>query len=154
MQPDFKKTLVYDSPKGERKELKCIVAIIQDAQTKDVLMQGFMDQEAWDKTQETKVAHFWSTSRDVLWRKGATSGNELEVVWQLLDCDCDAVLIGVNVRGDGVVCHTKERSCFFNDVYFEGSDCPRCKTGKLIRVAHHGDLLWSCPKCAWRVLVR
>lgn len=117
MKPEFRKTLVFASKKsGERRELQCIVAIIQDAKTKEILMQGFMDQMAWDKTQETRIVHFWSTSRDELWRKGATSGNEMEVVYQLLDCDCDAVLIGVKVKGNGVACHSGKRSCFYNDV--------------------------------------
>ena len=117
MKPNFKRMLVCNSPEGERDELSCIVAIIQDFVTKKVLMQGFMNQEAWDKTQETGVVHFWSTSRRVLWRKGATSGNEMEVVYQLLDCDCDAVVIGVKVRGNGVACHTGKTSCFHNGVF-------------------------------------
>lgn len=116
MKPIFKRVVVYISPKGERKELECIVAIIQDAKTKEVLMQGFMNELAWEKTQETKIAHFWSTSRDELWRKGATSGNEIEVVWQILDCDLDTVLIEANIKGDGVVCHSGQVSCFYNMV--------------------------------------
>ena len=116
MKPIFRRIVVYNSPKGERKELQCIVAIIQDAETKEVLMQGFMNELAWDKTQETKIAHFWSTSRDELWRKGETSGNEIEVLWQILDCDFDTVLIGANIKGDGVVCHSGQVSCFYNKV--------------------------------------
>lgn len=112
MEPKFSRRLIC-----RQTDLDCIIAVIQDAETKEVLMQGFMNQVAWDKTQETKMVHFWSTSRDVLWFKGDTeSGNRLEVVYQLLDCDCDAVLIGVKVQGPGVVCHTGARSCFFNDV--------------------------------------
>ncbi len=117
MMPDFRKTLVYVSKKsGERKELNCIIVIIVDEETEEVLMQGFMDQIAWDKTQKTNIVHFWSTNRDELWRKGATSGNEMEVVSQYLDCDCDSVLIGVRVKGNGVACHTGKRSCFWHNV--------------------------------------
>ena len=117
MKPEFRKTLLYVSEKsGEEKKLKCIIAIIIDAETREVLMHGFIDQVAWDKTQETKVVHFWSTSRDELWRKGATSGNEMKVIYQFLDCDCDAVVIGVKIQGNGVACHTGKRSCFYNKV--------------------------------------
>ena len=116
MKPKFSRTIVYNSPEGERKELKCIIAIIQNDKTRQVLMQGFMNELAWNKTQETKIVHFWSTSRDELWRKGATSGNEIEVLWQILDCDFDAVLIGARIKGDGFVCHTGKISCFHNKV--------------------------------------
>jgi phosphoribosyl-ATP pyrophosphohydrolase/phosphoribosyl-AMP cyclohydrolase len=112
MKPDFKRVLLC----GSGRELRCIVAIIQDAETKEVLTQAFMDEEAWDKTQETGKVYFRSTSRDSLWRKGAISGNEMTVVYQLLDCDRDAVVIGVKVLGDGVACHTGEKSCFCNNV--------------------------------------
>ncbi len=113
MRPDFKRLLLYVSKKtSEIKMLKCIVAVIEDAETKESLIPAFMNEEAWLKTQETKIVHFWSTSRDELWRKGATSGNELEVIYQRLNCDRTAVLIGVKVRGDGVACHTGKRSCF------------------------------------------
>lgn len=92
-----------------------IVAIIQDTETNEVLMQGFMNSLAWDKTQETGFVYFWSTSRNALWQKGAESGNKMKVVSQVLDCDCDAVVIGVKVIGDGVACHTGQKSCFYNE---------------------------------------
>jgi len=88
-----------------------IVAIAQDAESDEVLMVAFMDEEAWAKTMETGHAWFQSRSRG-LWEKGATSGNYLHVVERKLDCDQDAVLL--RVRPDGPACHTGERSCFFN----------------------------------------
>jgi len=93
-----------------------IVAIVQDWRTKEVLMQAFMDWQAWKKTLETKEAWFWSTSRQRLWHKGGTSGNVILVREIRLDCDFDAVLLSVEVWGDGLACHTGARSCFF-DVY-------------------------------------
>lgn len=116
MEPKFSRKLLFKPQSKERIDVDCMIAIVQDAETKEVLMHGFMNREAWDKTQETRMVHFWSTSRDELWFKGNESGNKMEVVYQILDCDCDAVLIGVKVQGRGVACHTGARSCFFNNV--------------------------------------
>jgi phosphoribosyl-AMP cyclohydrolase len=116
MDPNFKRKLLYKSSAGEEKILECIIAIIQDAESKENLMHGFMNKEAWGKTQETKIVHFWSTSRDELWRKGETSGNEMEVIYQFLDCDLDSVVIGVRLKDGGVACHTGHKSCFFNGI--------------------------------------
>jgi len=87
-----------------------IPAIIQDAQTGSVLMLGFMNQEAYDKTLEIKKVTFFSRTRQCLWTKGETSGNYLHVVDILVDCDNDTLLI--KARPDGPVCHTGEDTCF------------------------------------------
>jgi len=87
-----------------------IPAIIQDAQTGSVLMLGFMNQEAYNKTLEIKKVTFFSRTRQCLWTKGETSGNYLHVVDILVDCDNDTLLI--KARPDGPVCHTGEDTCF------------------------------------------
>ena len=89
-----------------------IPAVIQDATTSEVLMVGFMNEEAFERTRQTGFATFFSRSRDTLWTKGETSGNRLKVERILLDCDDDTVLLMVTRLGDGNVCHTGERSCF------------------------------------------
>ena len=90
-----------------------IPAVIQDADNADVLMVGFMNEEALAITRRTGYATFFSRTRNTLWTKGETSGNRLEVVDILVDCDDDTVLVKVKRLGDGNVCHTGERSCFF-----------------------------------------
>ena len=93
-----------------------IPAVIQDADSAEVLMVGFMNEEALRLTSETGFATFFSRSRSKLWMKGETSGNRLQVVEMLTDCDDDTVLVKVKRLGDGNVCHTGERSCFFRTV--------------------------------------
>ena len=93
-----------------------IPAIVQDDESGEVLMVGFMNQEALTATQESGFATFFSRSRGKLWTKGETSGNRLAVQRMLVDCDDDTVLLRVKRLGDGNVCHTGERSCFFRDV--------------------------------------
>ena len=90
-----------------------IPAVIQDATSHEVLMVGFMNQEALELTRRTGFATFFSRTRNTLWTKGETSGNRLQVVALLTDCDDDTVLLKVNRLGDGNVCHTGERTCFF-----------------------------------------
>ncbi|HEY1368742.1 MAG TPA: bifunctional phosphoribosyl-AMP cyclohydrolase/phosphoribosyl-ATP diphosphatase HisIE [Gaiellaceae bacterium] len=85
-------------------------AIVQDAGSGDVLMLAWMDDEALRLTRETGEAHFWSRSRQKLWRKGETSGNTLAVEELRDDCDGDALLL--RVRPAGPACHTGARSCF------------------------------------------
>ena len=89
-----------------------IPAVVQDATTREVLMVGFMNEEAFERTRQTGFATFFSRSRDTLWTKGETSGNRLKVERILLDCDDDTVLVMVTRMGDGNVCHTGTRSCF------------------------------------------
>lgn len=84
--------------------------VVQDVASGAVLMLAFADREAVEKTLETGQAHFWSRSRQALWRKGETSGNILEVVEVVADCDGDALL--VRARPAGPTCHRGTRSCF------------------------------------------
>ena len=93
-----------------------IPAVIQDDRSGEVLMVGFMNEEALTRTRETGFATFFSRSRGKLWTKGETSGNRLEVTRILVDCDDDTVLVKVNALGDGVACHTGERSCFYREL--------------------------------------
>ncbi|GAB4574910.1 MAG: hypothetical protein Kow0077_23820 [Anaerolineae bacterium] len=88
-----------------------IPAVVQDAGTGMVLMVAWMNAEALRLTRETRQAHFWSRSRRELWRKGATSGNTLDVVEIYVDCDEDVLLLKVNPAGPA--CHTGATSCFF-----------------------------------------
>jgi phosphoribosyl-ATP pyrophosphohydrolase/phosphoribosyl-AMP cyclohydrolase len=93
-----------------------IPAVIQDAESAEVLMVGFMNEEALAVTKTTGYATFFSRTRNKLWTKGETSGNKLEVVTILTDCDDDTVLVKVKRLGDGNVCHTGERTCFFKTI--------------------------------------
>jgi phosphoribosyl-AMP cyclohydrolase len=93
-----------------------IPAVVQDESTNDVLMVGFMNQEALDRTISTGFATFFSRTRGKLWTKGETSGNRLQVTSALVDCDEDTVLLKVKCLGSGNVCHTGERTCFFREL--------------------------------------
>jgi phosphoribosyl-AMP cyclohydrolase len=90
-----------------------IPAVVQDTESGEVLMVGFMNDEALERTRTTGFATFFSRSRNALWTKGETSGNRLKVMEMLVDCDEDTVLLKVTRLGDGNVCHTGERTCFF-----------------------------------------
>ena len=83
-----------------------VPAVIQDAESNEVLMVGFMNDEALARTRATGFATFYSRSRQKLWMKGETSGNRLAVVEIFTDCDDDTVLVKVRRLGDGIVCHT------------------------------------------------
>jgi phosphoribosyl-ATP pyrophosphohydrolase/phosphoribosyl-AMP cyclohydrolase len=89
-----------------------VPAVVQDADSGEVLMVGFMNETALARTRETGFATFYSRSRQKLWTKGETSGNKLAVRQVLVDCDDDTVLLKVERLGDGNVCHTGERTCF------------------------------------------
>ncbi|MFN3742462.1 MAG: phosphoribosyl-AMP cyclohydrolase [Anaerolineales bacterium] len=89
-----------------------IPAIIQDAQSGEVLMLAYMNREALQRTLESGETHFWSRSRRALWHKGETSGNVQKVVEIRPDCDGDALLIRVVPAGPA--CHTGNFTCFFN----------------------------------------
>ena len=88
-----------------------IPAVAQDAETGEVLMVAWMNAEALRLTQVTGEAHFWSRSRNEMWRKGATSGNTLGVLEIRVDCDADTLLLRVSPAGPA--CHTGAHSCFF-----------------------------------------
>jgi phosphoribosyl-AMP cyclohydrolase len=90
-----------------------VPAVVQDASSNEVLMVGFMNAEALARTRDTGFVTFFSRSRNTLWTKGETSGNRLQVVDLLVDCDDDTVLVRAERLGDGNVCHTGQRTCFF-----------------------------------------
>ena len=105
MNPDFKKG-------------NCLLpTVVTDANTKEVLMVAWMNEESFKKTKETKETWFWSRSRQELWHKGGTSGNVQRVVRMALDCDLDTLL--VEVIPNGPACHTGATSCFFNEIPLE-----------------------------------
>ena len=93
-----------------------VPAVVQDDRTGEVLMVGFMNQEALDRTVATGYTTFYSRTRRTLWTKGETSGNRLRVVRILVDCDDDTVLVRAVCEGDGLVCHTGQRTCFFREL--------------------------------------
>ena len=93
-----------------------IAAVATDAATGEVLMFAWMNAEALRLTIDTGTAHFWSRSRNRLWKKGEESGNVLKVVEMRVDCDQDAVWLRVTVGGAGAACHTGERSCFYRRI--------------------------------------
>jgi phosphoribosyl-ATP pyrophosphohydrolase/phosphoribosyl-AMP cyclohydrolase len=90
-----------------------IPAVVQDETSSEVLMVGFMNDEAWKLTRQSGFVTFFSRTRNKLWMKGETSGNRLAVRQVFVDCDEDTVLIKVRREGDGNVCHTGQRSCFY-----------------------------------------
>jgi phosphoribosyl-ATP pyrophosphohydrolase/phosphoribosyl-AMP cyclohydrolase len=90
-----------------------IPVVIQDEQTLEVLMLGYMNQEAYDKTVKENIVTFFSRSKKSLWTKGETSNNFLHVKSMRIDCDNDTLLI--KVKADGPTCHTGSRSCFNTD---------------------------------------
>jgi phosphoribosyl-AMP cyclohydrolase len=93
-----------------------IPAVVQDVDSLEVLMVGFMNETALAETRRTGFVTFFSRTRAALWTKGETSGNRLAVQRILVDCDQDTVLVLVERLGDGNVCHTGERSCFHREL--------------------------------------
>jgi phosphoribosyl-AMP cyclohydrolase len=93
-----------------------VTCVAVDAASGEVLMLAHMNAEAIEKTLATGVMHYWSRSRQKLWRKGDTSGQVQTVVELRVDCDQDALLARVKVGGDGGACHTGRRSCFYRRV--------------------------------------
>ncbi len=96
-----------------------VACIAVDAHDGAVLMLAHMNAESLARTLETGEAWYWSRSRGELWHKGATSGQVQRVVEMRVDCDQDALLIRVDVGGDGGCCHTGRRSCFYRGVDLE-----------------------------------
>lgn len=102
-----------------------VPAVVQNAETGEVLMLGWVNDEAWDHTRASGKATFWSTSRNELWEKGATSGDTLAIVEIRVDCDDDTVLYRVRPQGAGA-CHTKNgagatrTSCFYRRIEADG----------------------------------
>ncbi len=97
-----------------------VVAIAVDAATNAVLMVAHMNEEALARTIASGEGWFWSRSRRELWRKGDTSGNRLLVREMRVDCDQDAILLKVEVAGEGIACHRGHRSCFYRRVDLGG----------------------------------
>ena len=93
-----------------------IPAVVQNASDGEVLMVGFMNQGALDRTLTLGYVTFFSRTRQKLWTKGETSGNRLRVVSAATDCDRDTLLLRVEVEGAGLVCHRGTRSCFTEDL--------------------------------------
>lgn len=89
-----------------------VPAIVQDAATGEVLMLGFMNREACERTLDGGYVTFLSRTRNQLWMKGETSGNRLKLLAATTDCDRDTLLLQVEVEGAGLVCHEGTRSCF------------------------------------------
>jgi phosphoribosyl-AMP cyclohydrolase len=102
------------TPRFDRDGL--IVCVATDGHTGAVLMVAYMNQEALRLTIETGLAHYWSRSRNSLWRKGDTSGQVQTVTEMRADCDQDAILLKVTIGGDGNSCHTGRKSCFYRRV--------------------------------------
>ncbi|MEW6587435.1 MAG: phosphoribosyl-AMP cyclohydrolase [Nitrospirota bacterium] len=102
-------------PELKFNEKGLIPAIIQDAETNEVLMMAWMDKVAIEKTIATGFTHFWSRSREKYWMKGETSGHVQEVKEILYDCDEDTLLVKVKQHGAGA-CHTGNRTCFFRTI--------------------------------------
>ena len=90
-----------------------IPAIVQDAETNEILMLAYMNQRSLQLTLEKGETHFWSRSRQEMWHKGATSGNIQRVVEIHVDCDADTLL--VRVQPAGPACHTGNQTCFYRE---------------------------------------
>ncbi|KAF2991621.1 phosphoribosyl-AMP cyclohydrolase [Methylocystis sp. MJC1] len=99
-----------------------IVCVTVEAATREILMVAYMNQLALDKTIETGIAHYWSRSRNALWRKGDTSGQVQRVVSLSVDCDQDAIQLMVEAGGDGKACHTGRKSCFYRSLVSEDGE--------------------------------
>ena len=122
-------TIEFSPPPGDKAKLEegaaftprfdsagLVTAVVTDAEDGVLLMVAHMNAEALALTLETGIAHYWSRSRNSLWKKGETSGNMQTVVAMKTDCDQDAVWLAVTVAGDRATCHTGRRSCFYRDV--------------------------------------
>jgi phosphoribosyl-ATP pyrophosphohydrolase/phosphoribosyl-AMP cyclohydrolase len=96
-----------------------VPAVVQDAQSKEVLMMAYMNKESLQLSVESGVTWFWSRSRGELWNKGATSGHTQRIVSMAYDCDGDTLLVKVEQKGPA--CHTGRYSCFFNSVEVSGN---------------------------------
>ena len=91
-----------------------IPVVVQDAESKEVLMLAYANEEALEKTLSTRYAHYWSRSRNKLWMKGETSGHTQKIRKVIADCDYDTLLYVVEQKGPA--CHTGEYTCFFNKI--------------------------------------
>ena len=110
------------SPKFDENGL--IPVITTDCKTKEILMHGYMNEEALKKTIETKEAHYWSRSRQSIWHKGKTSGYVQKVKFIRIDDDQDSIWISVDI-GDGASCHVGYNSCFYRSIPLDQTNNPR-----------------------------
>lgn len=121
--------LQFSEPSSDKRELEegeaftprfdangLVTAVVTDASDGMLLMVAHMNAQALTLTLETGIAHYWSRSRNALWKKGETSGNFQHVVEIRTDCDQDAVWLRVKVTGHDATCHTGRRSCFYRTV--------------------------------------
>jgi len=108
-----------------------IPCIATEAETGEVLMLGYMNDQALQLTTATGEAHYWSRSRQCLWRKGAASGLTQQVVEMRIDDDQDAVWVRVRVAGSGASCHVGYRSCFYRSIVL---GCPSDEPARLVRL--------------------
>jgi phosphoribosyl-AMP cyclohydrolase len=100
-----------------------VPAVVQDDESGEVLMVGFMNREALQETVASGCVTFFSRTRRRLWTKGESSGNRLRVTRLLVDCDEDTLLVRAVREGAGNVCHTGKRSCFFRDLDVSAAEC-------------------------------
>lgn len=117
----MKEENIFDIIKFDEKGL--IPVIAQDVVSNEILMMAFMNEEALKITLKTKLAHYFSRSRQKLWQKGETSGQIQEVKEVLIDCDGDALIVKIEQKGEPkpVACHTGRKSCFFKTVQENGN---------------------------------
>ena len=108
----YMETVAFDNLKFDENGL--IPAVVQDADTNQVLMLAYMNAESFQLTLRTNETHFWSRSRQELWHKGATSRNIQKVIEVKVDCDADALLIRVHPAGPA--CHTGQQTCFYRNI--------------------------------------
>jgi phosphoribosyl-ATP pyrophosphohydrolase/phosphoribosyl-AMP cyclohydrolase len=105
-----------------------VPGIVQDANTGEMLMLGFLNATSYAKTLESGFVTFWSRTRQKLWMKGETSGNRLRIVSTATDCDNDTLLFRVIVEGDGLVCHEGTVSCFTKPISINSDNATASKT--------------------------
>lgn len=101
-----------------------VPAIVQDARSNEILMLGFMNEDAFARTLRSGYVTFFSRTRNQLWTKGESSGNRLKVISISTDCDRDTFLVRVQVEGAGVVCHLGTRSCFTQELLMLSAQAP------------------------------
>tara|TARA_Y100001934_G_scaffold283474_1_gene403583 strand:+ start:2452 stop:3051 length:600 start_codon:yes stop_codon:yes gene_type:complete len=124
-----------------------IACITTDAESGEVLMLGYMNADALQRTIATGEAHYWSRSRQCLWHKGATSGLVQEVVEMRIDDDQDAVWLRVQVAGSGASCHVGYRSCFYRSIPLgqTGNTAPQLQFEETTKVFDPADVYGDAP---------
>jgi phosphoribosyl-AMP cyclohydrolase len=115
-----------ESPNIDFQKMDGLVpVVVQDNANGDLLMVGFANPEAYQKTLECGYVTFFSRTRQKLWTKGETSGNRLRIISAATDCDNDCLLFRVEVEGDGLVCHEGTRSCFTKNIEVRAAEVAR-----------------------------